>query len=138
MINIITYKNMQVIRHGKYKSAVEMFMLDKMSDANREQYTAMITGMWATILADISASRNISKDQLNTIADNLDALDADKALASGMVDGLFYKVEMPLVSVLAAMEINGISIDKDSFGKIIVNTGQAIYLASTLGLIIED
>jgi protease IV len=86
--------DMQVIRHGKYKSAVEMFMLDKMSDANREQYTAMINGMWATILADISASRNISAEKLNNIADNLDAMDADKALASGMVDGLFYKDEL--------------------------------------------
>ncbi len=86
--------DMQVIRHGKYKSAVEMFMLDKMSDANREQLNAMITGMWGTVLADISSSRNISAVQLNIIADNLDALDADKALASEMVDGLFYKDEL--------------------------------------------
>lgn len=86
--------DMQVIRHGKYKSAVEMFMLDKMSDANREQYTAMINGMWATVLTEISSSRNISQDQLNLIADNLDALDADKALAAKMVDGLLYKDEL--------------------------------------------
>lgn len=86
--------DMQVIRHGKYKSAVEMFMLNKMSDANREQLTAMIDGMWGTILADISASRNISQDQLNVLADNLDALDADKALAAKLVDGLLYKDEL--------------------------------------------
>jgi protease-4 len=86
--------DMQVIRHGKYKSAVEMFMLDKMSDANREQLNAMISDMWGTMLADISSSRNLSKDQLKIIADNLDALDADKALASKMVDGLFYKDEL--------------------------------------------
>jgi protease IV len=86
--------NMQVIRHGKYKSAVEMFMLDKMSDANREQLNAMIDGMWGAVLADISLSRNISVDQLNILADNLDALDADKALASKLVDGLLYKDEL--------------------------------------------
>lgn len=86
--------DMQVIRHGKYKSAIEMFTLDKMSDANREQLNAMITGMWGTVLADIALSRNISQDQLNVIADNLEALDADKALASKMVDGLLYKDEL--------------------------------------------
>jgi protease-4 len=71
-----------------------MFMLDKMSDANREQLNAMVTDIWGTILADISSSRNISQDQLNVIADKLDALDADKALASKMVDGLLYKDEL--------------------------------------------
>lgn len=86
--------DMQVIRHGKYKSAVEMFMLDKMSDANREQLNVMVSGMWGTVLSDISSSRNISRDQLNVIADNLDALDADKALSSKMVDGLLYKDEL--------------------------------------------
>jgi len=86
--------DMQVIRHGKYKSAVEMFTLDKMSDANREQLNAMISDMWGTMLADISSSRNLTQDQLNLIADNLEALDADKALASKMVDGLFYKDEL--------------------------------------------
>jgi len=86
--------NMQVIRHGKYKSAVEMFMLDKMSDANREQLNAMVSGMWGTVVSDISSSRIISQDQLNTIADNLDALDADKALAVKMVDGLMYKDQL--------------------------------------------
>jgi protease IV len=86
--------NMQVIRHGKYKSAVEMFMLDKMSDANRVQLNAMIDGMWGTVLSDIFSSRNISQDQLNTIADNLDALDADKALGTKLVDGLMYKDQL--------------------------------------------
>jgi protease IV len=83
--------DMQVIRHGKYKSAVEIFTNDKMSDPNREQMNAMVTDFWATMLDDISASRNLGKDQLNKIADNLDALVADKALSTGLVDGLYYK-----------------------------------------------
>jgi protease IV len=86
--------DMQVIRHGKYKSAIEMFTEDKMSPANREQLDAMVSDIWLTALTDISASRNISSDQLNKIADNLDALDADKALSTKLVDGLFYKDEM--------------------------------------------
>jgi protease-4 len=86
--------DMQVIRHGKYKSAVEMFTEDKMSEPNREQINAMVSDVWGTAVSDISASRGISNEQLNVIADKLDALDANKALASKMVDGLFYKDDM--------------------------------------------
>ena len=86
--------DMQVIRHGKYKSAVEIFTEDKMSDANREQYSAMISDIWGTVINEISSSRNIGLDQLNLIADNLDALDADKALAAKIVDGLYYKDQL--------------------------------------------
>jgi len=82
---------MQVIRHGKYKSAVEIFTQDKMSAESKEQMTAMVTDFWSIVLDEVSLSRNMSKDKLNLIADNLDALDADKALATGMVDGLLYK-----------------------------------------------
>lgn len=85
---------MQVIRHGKFKSAVEPFITDKMSDANREQMTTMVSGMWSTILDDISASRNIDKVNLNQLADKLDAFDPDKALAANLVDGLMYKDEL--------------------------------------------
>ena len=86
--------DMQVIRHGKYKSAVEIFTEDKMSDANREQYQEMISDIWGTVISEISSSRNIGLDQLNLIADNLDALDADKALAAKIVDGLYYKDQL--------------------------------------------
>ncbi len=86
--------DMQVIRHGKYKSAAEPFMYDKMSDANREQLSAMIDGMWKTMISDISESRNISTENLNRAADNLDALDAEKALALNLVDGLKHHDEI--------------------------------------------
>jgi protease-4 len=83
--------DMQVIRHGKYKSAVEIFTEDKMSDANRVQLNAMVSDIWESTVGDIAKSRNLGTTQLNSIADNLDALDADKALAVKMVDGLLYK-----------------------------------------------
>jgi protease-4 len=109
--------NMQVIRHGKYKSAIEMFTLDKMSDPNRVQYNAFISDIWGAMLDDISASRNISTDQLNIIADNLDALDADKALAAKMVDGLLYKDEVlselkTLIGLGASDKIATVSLSK--------------------------
>jgi len=86
--------NMQVIRHGKYKSAVEIFTEEEMSPANREQLDAMIEDMWGTVLKDISSSRNLTADQLNTIACNLDGFDAEKALSTGLIDGLYYKDEL--------------------------------------------
>jgi len=85
---------MQVIRHGKFKSAIEPFVTDKMSEANREQMTAMIDGIWSTMLDDIAAARNIDKTQLNQLADNLDAYDAGKAMSANLVDGLMYKDEL--------------------------------------------
>jgi protease-4 len=88
--------DMQVIRHGKYKSAVEIFTEDKMSAANHEQMNAMISDIWETALTDISASRNLSLSQLNQIADNLDGMIAEKALAGKLVDGLYYKDELDL------------------------------------------
>jgi protease-4 len=109
--------DMQVIRHGKYKSAVEIFMLDKMSNASHEQLNAMISDIWGTILTDISASRGLGQDQLNLIADNLDALVAEKALAAKMVDGLYHKDELyaelkSLIGIGAKDKIKTVSLAK--------------------------
>jgi protease-4 len=62
---------MEVIRHGKYKSAVEPFLENEMSDANREQVTVLLNSLWNSVTADISKSRNISVDKLNEIANGL-------------------------------------------------------------------
>ena len=60
---------MEVIRHGKYKSAVEPFLENKMSEANREQVSTLLHSVWNSIATDISKSRNIPVAQLNVIAD---------------------------------------------------------------------
>jgi protease-4 len=85
--------DMQIIRpkDNKFKSAVEPFFLDKMSEANREQTMAYITSVWDAILHDISASRNITVDELNHIADNLLVRNGEDALKYKLVDGLLYK-----------------------------------------------
>ena len=85
---------MQIVRgpNNRFKSAVEPYFLDKMSEANREQMDRLLGTVWGQILLGISQSRNISVDQLNQIADNLDTyFDADKALEYGLVDNLYYK-----------------------------------------------
>ena len=85
---------MQIVRgpNNRFKSAVEPYFLDKMSEANREQMDKLLGTVWGQILLGISQSRNISVEQLNHIADNLDTyFDANKALEYGLVDNLYYK-----------------------------------------------
>jgi len=83
--------HMEVIRHGKYKSAVEPFLENKMSDANREQITALLNSLWATVSSDISKSRNIPLPELNKIADDLLARTPDMAKKAGLVDIVAYE-----------------------------------------------
>lgn len=85
---------MQIVRgpNNRFKSAVEPYFLDKMSEANREQMEKLLGTVWGEILTSISQSRNISVEQLNQIADNLESLfNAKKAKELGLVDALYYK-----------------------------------------------
>ena len=85
---------MQIVRgpNNRFKSAVEPYFLDKMSEANREQMDKLLGTLWGQILQGISATRDISVEQLNLIADNLELMtDAQKALEYGLVDQLYFK-----------------------------------------------
>lgn len=82
---------LEVIRHGKYKSAVEPFLENKMSDANREQTTALLNSIWSSVITDISKSRNISLAKLNEIANGLLARTPAMAKAQKLVDVVAYE-----------------------------------------------
>lgn len=82
---------MEVIRHGKYKSAVEPFLENKMSDANREQMTALLNSLWNSVINDISKSRNIPVTKLNEIANGLLARTPEMAKATKLVDKVVYE-----------------------------------------------
>lgn len=84
----------QVIRHGKYKAAVEPFLLDKMSDANREQVMKYVGGMWNHMLEGISKERNISVQKLNELADNFKLRDAEELVKEGFFDKAMYYDEV--------------------------------------------
>ncbi len=99
---VMFYKNLldkldieiQIIRgpNNKFKSAVEPYFLDKMSDANREQMTKLLNTMWFKIVSDINVSRGISIRRINELADNLSlTFDANVALDEHFVDGLCYR-----------------------------------------------
>lgn len=82
---------MEVIRHGKFKSAVEPFLENKMSDANREQTSSLLNSIWNSILTDISVSRKIPVEKLNQIADGLLARTPEMAKAAHLIDKIAYE-----------------------------------------------
>jgi len=84
---------MEVIRHGKYKSAVEPFLTNEMSEANREQITSFLGSIWIEILTDIGISRDKTNDELNAIADDLLARNPELAIENNMIDGELYRDE---------------------------------------------
>jgi protease-4 len=86
--------NMQVIKVGTYKSAVEPFMLNEMSPANREQVTSYLNSIYDSFLTDIAAGRGIPKDSLKHIADEFLVRNAEDALHYKFVNGTMYKDEL--------------------------------------------
>lgn len=81
---------MEVIRHGKYKSAVEPFLSNEMSEENREQITSFLKSIWQAMLEDISKSRNLDLEELNNIANNLWGRNPTLAIEHSLVDNALY------------------------------------------------
>jgi protease-4 len=82
----------QIFKVGTFKSAVEPYMLDKMSDANREQVTSYLNDMWSTITSDISESRKMSVEKINLITDSLALFRKPEiCLQDGLLDTLLYE-----------------------------------------------
>jgi protease-4 len=103
--------DMQVIRHGKFKSAVEPYLMDKMSEANREQMTLLASTLWNTMVDDIAVSRQLSAETLNKIADEMFLGTPKKALESKLIDKTCYKSEVAqdlkkLVNVTEDKDLN--------------------------------
>lgn len=84
----------QIIKVGTYKSAVEPFILDKMSEPNKQQVSSFLGSMYDHLLSEISKSRKISKESLFSIADSAKIRAPKDALTYKMVDGLKYKDEV--------------------------------------------
>lgn len=97
-MSVMFYKNLmdklgveaEIFRCGKFKGAVEPFMLDHISEENRLQLNALTESMWQTALSEVSTSRNISIDSLQSYANNLAVRDAKDALRLSLVDSIIY------------------------------------------------
>ena len=99
---------MQVFKVGTYKSAVEPFIATEMSAANREQVNVYLSSIWGRLTSDVSASRKISVDSLNAVADRmLFFYPAEESVQCGLIDTLLYKNDVR--NYLKAMA----GIDKD-------------------------
>lgn len=87
---------MQVFKVGTYKSAVEPYMLNEMSEANREQLTLVSSELWGDMTAEVSKSRKLSKEKLNSLADDFMAFsDPSRYKSEGLADRLAYSDAVP-------------------------------------------
>jgi protease-4 len=87
--------DMQVVKVGTFKSAVEPYINTKMSDANKLQVNAFLTSMWKTMTGSIASSRKLSEDQVNRMADEMMLLQPAKKLVEyALIDSLVYIDEM--------------------------------------------
>ena len=82
---------MEVIRHGKYKSAVEPFLQNKMSDENKAQISSLLNDVWSVIKEEISISRNLSENAIDKLASNNNFSISQNALNAGLIDDLVYE-----------------------------------------------
>ncbi|MBE9127390.1 signal peptide peptidase SppA, partial [Coleofasciculus sp. LEGE 07081] len=108
----------QVIRVGKYKSAVEPFVLKQLSPENRQQMQALLGDLWNEFLTEVGKSRKIPPQQLQAIANNQGVLMAEAALQGRLVDKVAYSDEV----VAELKELSGASEKDESFRQISLAT----------------
>ncbi len=133
--------DMQIIRHGKFKSAVEPFTLSKMSNENREQMSLLINSLSKNIILSIAKERNLPINLINEHTNNLSLENAKSCLELGYVDGLLYQdqVEKKLISISKGEKLNLISLEKynevkDKSKKVSSNKIAIIYATGTIDL----
>lgn len=107
----------QIIRHGKFKSAVEPFMLEKMSKSNRMQVSRFLTSLWGDLTKGMSEGRSLSQKEINSMAQNLLIQEADQALQYNLVDKLAFKDELvdslkSKLNLTKDQKINFVSLNK--------------------------
>ena len=108
--------NVQLIRHGKYKSAGEMFVRNSSSKENLEQNTEMVESLWGTWASEIAHSRGISTDDLNALLNNLELNFPTDWVEHGLVDELldYNQLEDKLCDLFVAdkyEDVKGISLN---------------------------
>lgn len=81
----------QILRHGKFKSAVEPFMYEEMSEESREQIMSYMGSIWQVILEAVSDSRNLTVEELDRIAGNLLVRSSETAVEQGLIDEVMYR-----------------------------------------------
>ena len=107
---------MEVVRHGKYKSAVEPFLQNEMSLENKYQITTLLNDIWSILREDISFSRNLSEDKLDKLIETNKISMPEEALKSKLIDGIIYEdVFKQKIKVRLGLE------EKQSINKLKIN-----------------
>jgi protease-4 len=128
----------QIIRHGKFKSAVEPFILDKMSPANKEQVTKLIYSIWKTIKSDVAFGRNLTENTLNNIAQNLNVQSPQDAVDFKLADALIYEDQLmdtlkKKLNLDSKNELNSITIN--SYQKVGLKSGKKTFSKDKIAVI---
>ncbi len=82
---------MEVIRHGKYKSAVEPFLQNKISEENKTQISSLLNNIWGVVKEEVSISRNLNEETIDKLASNGNISDSKEAVNVGLIDDLLYE-----------------------------------------------
>ncbi|MBL6658135.1 MAG: signal peptide peptidase SppA [Flavobacteriales bacterium] len=128
----------QIIRHGKFKSAIEPFILDKMSDENRLQVNRFLSSIWNNMKMGISRAKNISEDELNTLAENLSVQSPIDAVNFGLADALLFEDQVSdtirkKIQIEKDAEINKISLRE--YSDVSVKTAKKKYSKDKIAVI---
>lgn len=109
--------DMQIIRQGRFKAAVEPFQQQSMSPENREQLDAYLQAIWNRIITAVGESRDLTAEQLNLIADQWSGRSPEGAVRAGLVDSLLYEDQVQdllkeLTNTKSAAKLSTVSISK--------------------------
>lgn len=128
---------MEVIRHGKYKSAVEPYLEKSMSVDNRKQIKALLTTIWDTIRDEIATDRSLTPETLDAIATEVSAALPEQAVEKQLIDILGYEDEfdtmlkeaigMPLTKKIKEVNVQDMNASKSSYDKTIKDRIAVIY-----------
>ncbi len=124
----------QIFKHGKFKSAVEPFILDKMSDPAKEQTIAYTSSIWNNVVNDISSTKNISIEELNRLADEGTMFKSNETFVeSGLLSGLKYKDE-----VIAKLKEQTNTKESDDIEQVTLTDYDYVYLPKETKGLIKD
>lgn len=128
----------QIIRHGQFKSAVEPYFLNKMSDASRLQMQTLANSIWSRMVTDISSARGIEDSVINDVADKFSSIYPKSLIDSKLVDCLIYRDQYlsfikTKLGVAEKDDIN--SIEMSDYTDIVVPKDDAKYVKNKIAVV---
>jgi len=118
--------DIQLVRHGKYKSAVEPYLRNDISKENREQYECLLNTVWKTMAESVASSRKFTAEEYTGWVENLQISGPVDAKEKGMIDEIWYQDELEeyfcsVCGVENAKDLNVVSLEDYAFSKVRAN-----------------